>query len=57
MHPTIGGCMASAGSEARNNSVALMGYKRGENALPVLVVLTTEKGIVKGKRTVGTCEV
>ena len=49
--------MASAGSEARNNSVALMGYKRGENALPVLVVLTTEKGIVKGKRTVGTCEV
>ncbi len=30
-----------------------MGYNRGENALPVLVVLTTEKGIVKGKCTVG----
>jgi len=34
--------MASACSEARNNTVALMGYKRGENALPELVVLITE---------------
>ena len=42
MHPTTGGCRVSDGSEARNNSVALMGYDQGENALPVLVVLMTE---------------
>ena len=57
MHPTTRGCMVSACSEARNNSVALMGYNRGENALPVLVVLTTEKGIVKGKCTVGIAKI
>ena len=28
-------------AKARNNSVALMGYDQGENALPVLVVLMT----------------
>jgi len=42
LHPTTGRCGASACSETRNNSVALMGYDRGENALPVLVVPITE---------------